>query len=176
MHDPYVKKDDQNLLKFRQESFFTGNLPEVLEDADYIFMCTAHKKYIEEADSILSSEKLKGVMDACNIYNSGIFKSKEKFYTGIGRGTGKPETEFVNFVYESFRAMEKGLANELMYLVDFYNQNYVHDDFNKVDFKEVQRLAKTCSTGCEIADPGVVDVVPEYKGFSCRLVQYAFKA
>ena len=45
-------------------------------------------------------------------------------------------------------------------LIEFYNENYALDDFNKVKFTEVQKLAKTCSTGCEIADPVIVDKVP----------------
>lgn len=171
MHDPYVKEDDQNLLKFRQESFFSKDIHEVLEDADYVFICTAHKDYIKEYSGILSYKSVKGVMDACNIYNAGMFKSKDVSYTGIGRGTEIPEPEFIDFVFESFREMEKGLANELMNLIEFYNENYAHDDFNKVKFSVVQQLALTCSTGCVIADHGVVDVVPEYKGFSSRLVK-----
>ena len=114
-------------------------------------------------------------MDACNIFNAGMFKSSGKIYSGIGRGTGKPGPEFIDFVLESFRAMEKGLGLELLRLIEFYNKYYAHDDFNKVDFYEVQRLAKTCSTGCEIADPGKVEVVPEYKGFFSRLVRCANK-
>lgn len=174
MHDPYVKEDDQNLLKFKQESFLIRDFNEVLIDADYIFMCTAHKKYIEDAKLILSSGRLKGVMDACNIYSANMFAASDKRYYGIGRGKAKPEQKFINFVHDSFRAMEKGLALELLRLIEFYSENFIHDDFNKVDFKEVQRLAKTCSTGCEIADPGKVEVVPEYKGFSSRLVKCAY--
>ena len=104
-----------------------------------------------------------------------MFNHNDIIYNGIGRGTGKPEPEFINFVYNSFRAMEKGLGLELLTLIEFYNKNYAHDDFNKVEFSKVQSLAKTCSTGCEIADPGKVEDVPEYKGFSSRLVMCANK-
>jgi len=174
MHDPYVKEDDQNLLKFKQDTHFTRNLTEALKDADYVFMCTAHKYYIENGNLILSNNEIKGVMDGCNIYDPDIFKSSGINYGGIGRGAAKPEQKFINFVDDSFRALEKGLANELLRLIEFYNGNYVHDEFNKVDFHEVQRFAKTCSTGCEIADPGKVDSVPEYKGFSSRLARFAY--
>jgi hypothetical protein len=75
---------------------------------------------------------------------------------------------------EVFKNLERGLANELLSLIRFYNSNYAHDEFNKVDFFEVQRLAKTCSTGCVIADPGNVKKVPEYKGFFSRLAQCAY--
>jgi len=175
MHDPYVKHDDQNLLRFNQETHFTSDLTGALKDAECVFMCTAHKKYIDESDKLLSHKGIKYIMDSCNIFGDGMFKYTDIIYNGIGRGTGKPEPEFLDFVYNSFRAMEKGLGLELLRLIEFYNNNYAQDDFNKVDFSKVQSLAKTCSTGCEIADPGKVEVVPEYKGFSSRLVRCANK-
>jgi UDP-N-acetyl-D-mannosaminuronic acid dehydrogenase len=171
MHDPYVRKDDQNLLKFGQDSNFTSDLNEALTEADYVFMCVAHKKYVEESNKLLSNDKIKGVMDACNIYNAGMFATSGILYNGIGRGTENPQSEFIDFVYKSFKVMEKGLGLELLKLIEFYNNNYAHDDYNKVDFYEVQRLARTCSTGCEIANPEVIDFVPVYKGFSSRLVR-----
>jgi hypothetical protein len=174
MHDPYVKEDDQNLLRFKQSSHFTRDLNEALKDADYVFMCTAHKNYTDQINKLLNYSRIKGLMDACNIYNNDMFKSSGILYNGIGRGTGKPEPEFIKFVYESFKAMDKGLGLELLRLIEFYNKNYAHDDFNKVDFYKVQSLVKTCSTGCEIADPGKVGVVAEYKGFFSRLVKCAF--
>jgi hypothetical protein len=70
--------------------------------------------------------------------------------------------------------MEKGLANELNELINFYNDNYAYDEFNQVDFAKVQELAKTCSTGCEIANPGKIEEIPGYNGFSSELVRIAF--
>jgi hypothetical protein len=70
--------------------------------------------------------------------------------------------------------MEKGLANELQGLIHFYNENYVFDEFNKVKFEDVQRLAKTCSTGCEIADPDPIGSVPSYQNFSSILAKKGF--
>ena len=69
--------------------------------------------------------------------------------------------------------MEKGLGHELLGLINFYNENYAFDEYNKVKFEDVQRLAKTCSTGCEIADPDTIERVPVYKGFSSVLAQKA---
>jgi hypothetical protein len=71
--------------------------------------------------------------------------------------------------------METGLANELINLIKFYNANYAFDEFNKVEFSQVQRLAKTCSTGCEIADAGKIGSVPVYHEFSSKLVKIAFE-
>ena len=174
MHDPYVKKDDQNLLKYNQQNHFTNNLEEALKDTDYIFMCNSHKEYIDNIQLITSTnQKLKGVVDACNIYHADYFKSIGISYAGIGRGENEPTEEFTTFVFDSFQAMENGLAMELAKLINFYNENYAFDDFNKVKFSEVQKLAKTCSTGCEIADPVIVSEVPSYNGFKSILVESA---
>ena len=175
MHDPYVKGDDQNLEKYNQQGFFTNDLDKALQFADYIFICTAHKEYIDNFDKIASGKNIQGVMDASNIYSKKQFSNKPGIkYSGIGRGTDEPKSDFVDFVYESFRAMEKGLGRELLGLINFYNENYAYDEYNKVKFEDVQRLAKTCSTGCEIADPEKVAEVPEYDGFSSKLVKKAF--
>ena len=69
--------------------------------------------------------------------------------------------------------MERGVANEVLAFVDFANERYAKDDFNRVDFKEVQRIAGTCVTGCDIVDSGRIDDLPEYKGFVPRLVKFA---
>ena len=112
-------------------------------------------------------------MDACNIYNAQQFADKQIKYAGIGRGANDPENNFIDFVYQSFRAMEKGLGHELMGLINFYNTNYAYDEYNKVKFEDVQRLAKTCSTGCEIADAAPIESVPAFNGFSSILAQKA---
>jgi UDP-N-acetyl-D-mannosaminuronic acid dehydrogenase len=173
MHDPYVKHDDQNLLKYNQQDHCTNDINEALDGADYIIMGTAHKEYIDNFDLITSKKNILGIMDACNIYNSKQFENKPIKYAGIGRGTTEPTKEFIEFVYHSFRNMERGLGHELLGLINFYNENYAYDEYNKVKFADVQRLAKTCSTGCEIADPDPIDSTPSYEGFTSILVQKA---
>jgi UDP-N-acetyl-D-mannosaminuronic acid dehydrogenase len=175
MHDPYVKYDDQNILKYNQQDYLTQDLNKALEDAEIIILGTAHKEYLDKFGQIVSGEKLIGIMDACNIYNRKSFINSTVKYSGIGRGINQPEKSFIDFVYESFRTMETGLANELNNLISFYNENYAFDEYNKVKFADVQRLAKTCSTGCEIADPGKIDYVPAYNGFSSELTKIAFE-
>jgi UDP-N-acetyl-D-mannosaminuronic acid dehydrogenase len=174
MHDPYVKENDQNLLRFKQQNHLTHDLKKALEFADYVFICSAHKEYIDKVDTIISAENVKGIFDASNIYSNQIFSNKPERYAGIGKGTEEPSGDFVEFVYESFRAMEKGLGHELLGLINFYNDNYAFDEYNKVKFEDVQRLAKTCSTGCEIADPDPVDNIPAYKHFSSILAKKGF--
>lgn len=174
MHDPFVKPDDQNLKKYEQEGYFTRDLNKALDNCDFVFLCNSHKEYIEKVNLVKSIKSLKGIVDACNIYNLKYFDSIGLPYIGIGRGKNTPSQEFIEFVHESFRVMEKGLAYELLNLIEFYNENYAHDDYNKVRFLEVQKLAKTCSTGCEIADPERIDQMPSYNGFTLRLVKCAF--
>ncbi|NOT91737.1 nucleotide sugar dehydrogenase [Ferruginibacter sp.] len=173
MHDPYVKADDQNLLKYNQQDFCTQDINKALESADFIFMGTAHKEYIDSFDKITSYKNIQDIMDACNIYNTQQFADKQIKYAGIGRGTNDPENNFIDFVYQSFLAMEKGLGHELTGLINFYNTNYAYDEYNKVKFADVQRLAKTCSTGCEIADAAPIESVPVFNGFSTILAQKA---
>ena len=173
MHDPFVKPDDQNILKFNQQDHLTKDINKALEFADYIFICNSHQEYINLFDKITSQKNILGIMDACNIYSHQQFVNKPIKYSGIGRGTGEPTADFIEFVYKSFRVVEKNLANELLGLINFYNRNFAHDNYNMVKFADVQRLARTCSTGCEIADPGVIENVPTFKGFSSLLAQKA---
>jgi UDP-N-acetyl-D-mannosaminuronic acid dehydrogenase len=174
MHDPYVKEDDQNVLRFKQQDHLTHDLKKAIELADYAFICSAHKEYIDEARTITSAENIKGIFDASNIYNRSQFANDPEKYAGIGKGKEEPTNDFIDFVYESFRAMEKGLGHELLGLINFYNENYAFDEYNKVKFEDVQRLAKTCSTGCEIADPDPIEEVPGFNGFSSILSKKAF--
>jgi UDP-N-acetyl-D-mannosaminuronic acid dehydrogenase len=174
MHDPYVKMDDQNLLKFHQEGHLTHDLNKALKYADYVFICSAHQQYVEHFEIIYSYKNIKGIMDASNAYSRKMFAQTPERYAGIGKGTEEPSEEFVEFVYDSFRAMEKGVAHELLGLINFYNENYAFDEYNKVKFEDVQRLAKTCSTGCEIADVEAIENVPVYNNFSSILAKKGF--
>jgi len=80
---------------------------------------------------------------------------------------------FIDFTHDGFRIMERGVANEVAAFVDFANERFVRDDFNRVDFKEVQRIAATCVTGCDIVDPGPISDLPDYNGFIPRLAKCA---
>jgi uncharacterized lipoprotein YehR (DUF1307 family) len=120
--------------------------------------------------------QLKMIFDGCNLINKSEFNGSHLKYAGIGRGTQKPEPGLIDFVLAGFRVMETGVANEVKAFVDFANEHYPQDEFNRVDFKEVQRIAGTCVTGCEIADPGPIAELPDYRGFVPRLVHCAQKA
>ncbi len=177
LHDPFVKGSDQNLNKFGLTGYFTNDLKTALLDADYAFFCTAHKPYIEQMKDIMKyGHKLIGLVDACNIYSLEKFQDMRVTYTGIGRGLNEPTEDFSRFVYESFQLVETGLANELNMLIDFLNEQYVEEKFNRVEFKEVQRLAASCSTGCMIVNPGPLKELPTYKGFFSSLAECAAAA
>lgn len=176
MHDPYVRQNDQNLLRFNQEDQFTENRSKALKNADFAFMCTSHSEYSGIINEITSHNTIKGVFDACNLYNHSSFKITRVNYCGIGKGNKYPEADFISFVLESFQCVEKGVANELLMLTDFFNSNYARDRFNTVDFREIQKLARTCSTGCEIVNPGTIDVLPEFRGYSSRLAKCAYRS
>jgi len=174
MHDPYVKPDDQKLNQFSLQDHFTGDLKKAMGNAEIAVFCTAHQKYHEDLESMLQvAPQLKGIFDGCNLYKKSDLNGSQIEYAGIGRGTKTSSPEFIDFVHEGFRIMERGVANEVEAFVDFANEHYAKDNFNRVDFKEVQRIAGTCVTGCDIVDPGPIESIPEYKGFIPRLTKCA---
>jgi UDP-N-acetyl-D-mannosaminuronic acid dehydrogenase len=178
IHDPYVKPDDQNIRKFDLRGNFSNDLTKSLVSADYIIFCTAHRIYAEKAAQIIAaSDRLKGVFDGCNLFpGNGAFGKDGPAMTGIGRGAVRPPAGFVDFVYESFRVVERGVANEVKRYIDFANRAYVRDDFNTISFETVKRIAGTCVTGCAITDYGTIGKAPRYQDFVSRLATCAEKA
>ncbi len=170
IHDPFVKERDQNILKYNFQNIFTRDFNKAVESAEYIFVCTAHNFYSKQKEKIFTSKSLKGIVDGCNIFTGEI---NDNIYTGTGRGNQSPDDEFINFVYYSFKNMETGVANEVLDLVNFFNENYSKDEFNKISFNEVQTLAASCSTGCIIADPKPIQNLPVYREFFSSLANYA---
>ncbi|MBW2643351.1 MAG: nucleotide sugar dehydrogenase, partial [Deltaproteobacteria bacterium] len=64
MHDPFVKPDDQKLIKFALEKYFTQNMEQALKSTETLIFCTPHKIYVDECERIAGlAPKLKGVMD-----------------------------------------------------------------------------------------------------------------
>ncbi len=177
LHDPFVKFNDQNILKYDLQSYFTQDLKESLKVAEFIFLCTAHKVYYDNLSNILSfAPKANAVIDGCNIYDENNFVDSKIAYTGIGRGKNNPSEDFIEFVYEGFQIVETGFANELLSLINFLNDNFADNEFNNIDFTVVQKLAASCGTGCQIVDFGPIMDVPKFNGFSSILVENAKKA
>jgi UDP-N-acetyl-D-mannosaminuronic acid dehydrogenase len=172
MHDPYVKPEDQKLKLFKLQDYFTRDARKALADAQIVIFCTAHRDYIQQRQALLEmAPRLKGVFDGCNLFKKNEFNGIP--YAGIGRGNQPPDEAFVKFIYTGFQTMERGVANELNAFIEFANENYARDEFNQAVFKDVQRIAGTCVTGCDIADHGAVEALPAYAGFLPRLVQCA---
>jgi UDP-N-acetyl-D-mannosaminuronic acid dehydrogenase len=173
IHDPYVKPDDQNLKRFVLSDHFTNDLAEALQDAEVLIACTAHIDYATSRQSILNmSPKLFAVVDACNLWSRADF-SDDLRYTGIGRGSRAPNNDLVEYITQGFRIVEHGFARELNDTIEFLNSRYVHDNFNKVSYAEVQKLAGTCSTGCRLADPIATEPLEPSRGFLSTLVECA---
>ena len=151
-------------------------IEQAVENAELIFFSTGHRKYLENWVFMqMKGKHLTGVIDGCNLYQPEVWERHQIGYTGIGRGIQAPEPAFIDFVLKGFAAMEKGLANELKGIIDFLNARYARTTFNKIDFKQVQRLAAGCSTGCIIADYGPIEILPDYHGFTPELVKHAFQ-
>jgi UDP-N-acetyl-D-mannosaminuronic acid dehydrogenase len=174
LHDPYVKPDDQNLRKYGLTGVFTRDLKAALGRAEVVIVGTAHHDYLEQRASILqSAPRLVGLVDACNAYHASDITGAGIGCTGIGRGRQAPPDALLDTVTAAFRAMETGLANEVATLCEFLNVRYAQDDFGRIRFADVQRIAGTCVTGCVIADPGPVLAPPAGEGFGSRLTARA---
>jgi UDP-N-acetyl-D-mannosaminuronic acid dehydrogenase len=173
IQDPHVRQRDPNLVRLGLDTHFTTDVHEALDGADYVFFCIGHAAYREPARGLLASTSVRGVVDACNLCPPDEVRSAKAPYVGIGRGRTAPEPGLVGFVLDSFRAIERGVANEVNELVNFLNQRYADTEFSRADFNEVRRLAGTCTTGCVIEAAGEVRDVASYHGFLPRLVHRA---
>jgi UDP-N-acetyl-D-mannosaminuronic acid dehydrogenase len=173
IHDPHVNGSDQNLEKFGLTEHFSNDLAAILENADVLIACTAHAEYVTRREWIVgAAPKLSVVVDACNLWFRADFDPPIR-YTGIGRGTQVPSSNLVDFVTEGFRTVEHGFARELNDIIKFLNDRYALDEFNKVSYMEVQRLAGTCSTGCRLVAPIFTDALEPFDGFLPTLVEFA---
>ena len=168
LHDPYVHERDQNLAKTKLTSRFTTDLDAALAGADVIFLCTAHGYYQEHRAQIANARAV-GIVDACNLFDPHTLNGMRDRYTGIGRGHKAPSQALIDVTVAGFRAVEMGVANELSALIDYLNVRYATDPFNRATLDEVRRLAATCTTGCDIAQPGIVPLLPAVDGFTSRL-------
>ncbi|MBS0613885.1 MAG: nucleotide sugar dehydrogenase [Steroidobacteraceae bacterium] len=174
IHDPYVKPDDQNLERFGLTPYFTNDLKKAVDTADVLVFCTGHGVYKTGLGGILDqAPKATAIIDGANLYHRGDLKGAPVKYVGIGRATKAPTAEFLRFVEQSFRAMERGTANELQSLIGFLNERYADSEFNRVSLDTVRRLAGTCVTGCQIAQTGDVGAAPRFQGFATHLAQCA---
>lgn len=173
IHDSFVHSTDQNLSRLGLTERFTHDLQPAIGNADVVIACTAHQEYVKAAAEIArSAPKMRAVVDACNMWSRDDFETNIK-YGGIGRGTATPEEALIDFVTQGFRIVEHGFARELHDTIEFLNRHYADDAFNTVSYREAQRLAGTCSTGCRLANPISTKPLLPYRGFLPSLVEFA---
>lgn len=175
LHDPYVKPDDQNLIQFKLDHFFTNELEEAVKKADYLFFGTAHKDYYDAVSILSKAPQVKGIVDACGLYQQSNIESLAVGYTGVGSGQKVPDSAFIDFVYNSYKIVETGLANEVWSMVSFLNNHFATDPFNEIRFEEIQQLAANLNSGYFISDTNAIDQIPEYRGYRSRLASCAKK-
>jgi UDP-N-acetyl-D-mannosaminuronic acid dehydrogenase len=174
VHDPYVYATDQNLVRSGLEPCFTRDAEEAVRDAEILVFCTAHQEYLEDIGSLLDHAPMAiGVFDGCNLFHADLFTRRRLAYAGIGRGSSRPTPALVDFVMDGFRAVERGLANELRTTIKFLNGHYSASSFDSSSLDEVRRLAGTCVTGCVIAETGPVFVPAPLDDFMPSLVRIA---
>jgi hypothetical protein len=177
LHDPHVPPDDENLARLGLTDHFVPELDAALSGRSAVLLATAHSRYRQDLPPFLaSSPGITGVIDACNLFQSADFAGTHIAYAGIGRGRRAPDGALVRSVASMYRAIARGVANELESVVACLNSRYADDAFNRVDLGEVLRLASTCETGCPIGDPGPVEPVESHEGYVSGLAQLAADA
>lgn len=172
IHDPYVHVTDQNLKRLSLVDHFTNDLAFAVRHAEVLIACTAHRDYASWKTIQTLSPQARIVVDACNLWSRADFGSQVK-YTGVGRGTRRPDARLIDFVTNGFQIVEHGFARELNGIIDFLNSQYADDQFNRVSYREVQRVAATCSTGCRLGEPRSGDYLEPLDGFLPALVDLA---
>ncbi len=168
IHDPWVKGDDQNLLRTGANVDFTASLESTLDGVDVVFVCQPHAPYRAGRAPLFAGRVSQGVVDACNAFSAAEFAAAGVGYTGIGRGRTAPDSAFVDLVTEAFRDMERAVAVELRDVTTFLNDRHAQG-YDRVDLDEVRRLAATCVTGCDIVSPPTRRSMLEPRGFRSRL-------
>ncbi len=174
LHDPHVHPTDQNLARAGLAGSFTRDLTAAVAGAEVLLVCTAHREYLDGREALLAAAPTAvGVVDGCNAWRASEVLRPGLGYAGIGRGAQPSSPALVADVVRGFRAVERGVANEVAGLVRFLNARYASDDFSRVRFEEVQRIARTCVTGCAIVDPGPVEEFASESGFRSELAALA---
>ncbi|MGQ0643067.1 MAG: nucleotide sugar dehydrogenase [Gemmatimonadaceae bacterium] len=177
MHDPYVRSHDGHVHSARLSAILTADLEQALDGAELAIMCVAHHDYVNGVDRILrSGGRLQGIVDAANAYDRAVFDGRGVNYEGVGRGRRRPPADLCRIVYDAFRVVERGVANEVAALINVLNARYAPHDFARVRFEQLQQVVGTCATGCAIADPGPAARALDHGDFSSRLVAHAVAA
>jgi nucleotide sugar dehydrogenase len=174
LHDPHVGAADLNLLRSGLAGHFHRAMADALATADLVVVCVPHREYLGGGERWLPhAQRLRTVIDCCNLYRASHMATTAVRYGGLGRGIGKPSGALVGAVTLGLRAVSRGFANEARMLVDLLNARYAAEEFDRIDFDEVRRLVSACVTGCDIDTPGEIPRSQPFEGFRSRLVACA---
>lgn len=177
IHDPLVHMGDDNLSRLNLVEEFTPDLSEALDHATIVFAATGHRAYLNITDRLRDdSSGIVGVVDACNLSHASEFDGSRVAYCGIGQGRRAPSPALVRSVASMFRAVARGVSNEIETLVRFLNARYADGTFVSVDAAEVRRLAATSWCQCRLDRPGDIRNVHDHDGFISGLAQLALDA
>jgi len=177
VHDPLVPASDADLLRLGLADHFTSDLEQALAHGSVVFVSTGHQDYHDLAGRLRrDSSGVDGLVDACNLYDASDFDRTRVRYAGIGQGRRAPNGPLVRSVVSMYRAVARGVANEIDALVRFLNARYADGAFNHVDATEVRRLAATSWCECRLERPGDIRNVQEHEGFISGLAQLAVDA
>ena len=80
IHDPYVNLATIHIKGAKK----LDSVQDVLEQADIVFVATAHSEYVKLTPAILKSKEIKYVFDGRNCLNAKKFEQAGLIYTGIG--------------------------------------------------------------------------------------------
>jgi UDP-N-acetyl-D-mannosaminuronic acid dehydrogenase len=176
IHDPLVHMNDANLERLGLLEQFTPDLGEAIAHGGMVFAATGHTSYLTLAERLRSASGIEGVVDGCNLFHASEFDGSPVRYSGIGQGRRAPNAALVRSVATMYRAMARGVSNEVDSLVRFLNSRYADGAFNSLDAPEVRRLAGTSWCECRLESPGDFRSVPEHEGFTSGLAQLALDA
>jgi hypothetical protein len=177
VHDPLVCVGDPNVERLVLAEEFTSDLDAALRHGRVVFAATGHEAYQGLACRLVrDSSGIEGVIDACNLFNPADFDGGHVKYAGIGHGRRAPSSQLVRSVVSMYRAIARGVANEVDGLVRFLNAQYADGSFNQVDASEMRRLAATSWCECRLERPGDIRNVRDHDGFMSGLAQLAIDA
>jgi hypothetical protein len=177
VHDPLVHMSDDNLARLHLLEQFTPDLDEALEHGSVVFSATGHRAYLDLSSRLREhSSGIDVVVDGCNLFHASEFDGSRVRYTGIGQGRRAPTAQLVRSIASQYRAVARGVANEVDALVKFLNARYGDSTFTVVDSDEVRRLAGTTWCECRLERAGDIRRVPDHEGFVSGLAQLALDA
>lgn len=176
IHDPLVHMSDANLDRLGLLEEFTPDLDCALSHGGIVFAATGHTSYLTLAERLRNSPGVEGVVDGCNLFHASEFDGSRVRYSGIGQGRRAPNAALVRSVATMYRAMARGVSNEVESLVRFLNSRYADGGFNNLEASEVRRLAGTNWCECRLESSGDIRSVSEHEGFTSGLSQLALDA